>query len=198
MAALNGNRAVAPPSSSLDRQAGEIVGIAGVSGNGQRELVEVLAGQRDAQSGGVRVGGAPLSRHARASMRRHRVFAADGGAARQRVRARHVGGGQPRVPATSTSRRLARGGFLVKPASDLRQFAQALIARYRIRAGRAGRARWRRSRAATSSARCSRASSPPRCGAVVQNPCFGLDVAAAAEIRAPDHAPRATAARPCC
>ena len=29
-------------------RAGEIVGIAGVSGNGQRELVEVLAGQREA------------------------------------------------------------------------------------------------------------------------------------------------------
>ena len=37
-----------PPSriSSLDVHAGEIVGVAGVSGNGQRELVEVLAGQR--------------------------------------------------------------------------------------------------------------------------------------------------------
>ena len=30
--------------------AGEIVGIAGVSGNGQRELVEVLAGQREAEA----------------------------------------------------------------------------------------------------------------------------------------------------
>ncbi len=32
---------------------GEIVGIAGVSGNGQRELVEVLAGQRPATSGAI-------------------------------------------------------------------------------------------------------------------------------------------------
>ena len=30
-------------------RAGEIVGIAGVSGNGQRQLVEVLAGQREAE-----------------------------------------------------------------------------------------------------------------------------------------------------
>jgi len=36
---------------------GEIVGIAGVSGNGQRELVEVLAGQRPATQGEVRVSG---------------------------------------------------------------------------------------------------------------------------------------------
>jgi len=38
---------------------GEIVGIAGVSGNGQRELVEVLAGQRPSTSGEVRVHGQP-------------------------------------------------------------------------------------------------------------------------------------------
>ncbi len=36
---------------------GEIVGIAGVSGNGQRELVEALIGQRQPASGEVRVGG---------------------------------------------------------------------------------------------------------------------------------------------
>ena len=33
----------------------EIVGIAGVAGNGQRELVEVLAGQREARAGEVRI-----------------------------------------------------------------------------------------------------------------------------------------------
>ena len=38
---------------SLDVRAGEIVGIAGVSGNGQRELVEALAGQRHAEAGGM-------------------------------------------------------------------------------------------------------------------------------------------------
>ncbi|MDQ2645911.1 MAG: ATP-binding cassette domain-containing protein, partial [Myxococcota bacterium] len=42
---------------SLSVAAGEIVGIAGVSGNGQDELVEVLAGQRPTSSGKVRVGG---------------------------------------------------------------------------------------------------------------------------------------------
>ncbi len=38
-------------------RSGEIVGIAGVSGNGQEELVEVLAGQRVPSKGSVRVGG---------------------------------------------------------------------------------------------------------------------------------------------
>jgi ABC-type uncharacterized transport system ATPase subunit len=41
----------------LTVRAGEIVGIAGVSGNGQEELVEVLAGQRLGSSGRVRVTG---------------------------------------------------------------------------------------------------------------------------------------------
>ena len=38
---------------SLDVHAGEIVGIAGVSGNGQRELAETIAGLRDATGGTV-------------------------------------------------------------------------------------------------------------------------------------------------
>jgi ABC-type uncharacterized transport system ATPase subunit len=42
---------------SLTVRGGEIVGIAGVSGNGQRQLVEVLAGQRDAESGEIVVEG---------------------------------------------------------------------------------------------------------------------------------------------
>jgi general nucleoside transport system ATP-binding protein len=42
---------------TLSVRAGEIVGIAGVSGNGQDELVEVLAGQRLARGGSVRVAG---------------------------------------------------------------------------------------------------------------------------------------------
>src|SRR5580658_524182 len=37
----------------------EIVGIAGVSGNGQKDLVEVLGGQRPIESGSVEVDGAP-------------------------------------------------------------------------------------------------------------------------------------------
>jgi general nucleoside transport system ATP-binding protein len=57
----------------LEVHAGEIVGVAGVAGNGQRELVEALMGQREPTAGELRVGGQPY--HARRSeMRRHRVF----------------------------------------------------------------------------------------------------------------------------
>jgi simple sugar transport system ATP-binding protein len=45
---------------SLTVCAGEIVGVAGVSGNGQRELGEAIAGLRAPSRGVVRVGGAPV------------------------------------------------------------------------------------------------------------------------------------------
>jgi general nucleoside transport system ATP-binding protein len=57
---------------SLAVRGGEIVGIAGVSGNGQRQLVEVLAGQREAESGEVRVRGEHYSA-SRNEMRRHKM-----------------------------------------------------------------------------------------------------------------------------
>jgi simple sugar transport system ATP-binding protein len=44
---------------SLSIRGGEIVGVAGVSGNGQRQLVEVLASQRAAESGEIIVEGEP-------------------------------------------------------------------------------------------------------------------------------------------
>jgi general nucleoside transport system ATP-binding protein len=47
---------------SFDVRAGEIVGIAGVEGNGQTELIEVLAGLRHAGSGNLTLGGQKLNR----------------------------------------------------------------------------------------------------------------------------------------
>ena len=46
---------------SLDVRAGEIVGIAGVDGNGQSELVEAITGLRKAESGKVAAGGKDLT-----------------------------------------------------------------------------------------------------------------------------------------
>ena len=46
---------------SLTVRAGEILGIAGVSGNGQRELVEAIVGQRARVGGAVHVAGAPYA-----------------------------------------------------------------------------------------------------------------------------------------
>jgi len=46
---------------SFNVRAGEIVGIAGVAGNGQSELLEAIAGIRHARTGTVRLDGNPLS-----------------------------------------------------------------------------------------------------------------------------------------
>jgi ABC-type uncharacterized transport system ATPase subunit len=54
-------------------RAGEIVGIAGISGNGQRELVEVLGGQRPATRGEIHVNGAVFSM-TRLEMFEHQLF----------------------------------------------------------------------------------------------------------------------------
>lgn len=49
---------------SLTVHAGEIVGVAGVAGNGQRELVEAIAGLRPVTNGEIRVGGRAVHRGA--------------------------------------------------------------------------------------------------------------------------------------
>src|SRR3984957_8494247 len=72
LTALDDAGAVAVHGVSLAVRAGEIVGIAGVSGNGQRQLVEVLAGQREAESGEIRVAG-DIYHARREEMRRHKM-----------------------------------------------------------------------------------------------------------------------------
>jgi len=67
----SGNPAVR--GANLSVRAGEIVGIAGVSGNGQRELVEALIGQRGRAAGEVAVNGTPY-RARRDEIHRHKVF----------------------------------------------------------------------------------------------------------------------------
>ena len=47
---------------SLELRQGEILGVAGVDGNGQRALAEVIAGQRAASRGDVLLHGAPVTR----------------------------------------------------------------------------------------------------------------------------------------
>jgi ABC-type uncharacterized transport system ATPase subunit len=68
----NGLKAFGPL--DLTVHSGEIVGIAGVSGNGQRELTEVLSGQRKPTHGQVKVSGDPYTA-TRTEMSRHGVFA---------------------------------------------------------------------------------------------------------------------------
>lgn len=58
---------------SLSVRPGEIVGIAGISGNGQRELTEALLGQRHSASGEIRINGTRY-KASRGEMQREKVF----------------------------------------------------------------------------------------------------------------------------
>ena len=165
---------------SLKVAAHEIVGIAGVSGNGQRQLVEVLAGQRKPDGGHVRVHGHPY------------------GATRKEMR-RHHFNVLPEMPlqnacvgTMTTAENLAFRSFDRPPVTigkvfvnhrSLRTRAKSLIERYRITP-------------TTPTARISNLSGGNIQRAVLArelgegvevlvaaNPCFGLDFKSVAEIR---------------
>ena len=61
LSAIGDRGTLAVRSLSLSVRAGEILGVAGVSGNGQRELVEAIVGQRERRGGSVRVSGTGYS-----------------------------------------------------------------------------------------------------------------------------------------
>lgn len=166
---------------SLTVRAGEIVGIAGVSGNGQRQLVEVLAGQRDAESGAIRVSGAAYSAK-REEMRRHKMSLLP----EEPLKNACVGGMSvadnialrefDRVP-------FARGGWWLNKAA-FRQDATAKIGRYKIKTRTPDTPI-----SALSGGNVQRAVLARELGHDVEvliaaNPCFGLDFAAVAQIHA--------------
>ena len=55
---------------SLDVTAGQIVGVAGVAGNGQREFQQAIAGQREVSSGSIMLGGRDVTQLSSASRSR--------------------------------------------------------------------------------------------------------------------------------
>lgn len=178
--ALNDHGVVAVRDVSLAVQPGEIVGIAGVSGNGQRELVEVLAGQRRRQSGGVLVAGAPYSPR-RADMRRRRVFVLteeplDNACVRGMSVADNLAFRSFDEPP------ITRGRWLVSRRA-IREQARELIARYRIHAAGPDVRLDTLSGGNVQRTVLARELSADVAVLVAQNPCAGLDVGATAEIR---------------
>ncbi len=166
---------------SLSVRAGEIVGVAGVSGNGQRELVEVLAGQRKRVSGTVEVGGAAFE------------------GKREQIRARRVKVlpevplDNACVPNMSVSENMAlrdydvppirmRGGFVSR--RRIRERAERLIERFGVKTTSAAVPIRELSGGNIQRAVLARELSEPSDLLITQNPCFGLDFAASAEIRA--------------
>lgn len=164
----------------LTVKAHEIVGIAGVSGNGQKDLVEVLGGQRPAASGAIEVDGRPY------------------GATRDESQAHHV-----RVLPEEPLRNGCVPPMTVVDNLNLRGFDRTNEGTRRRWLDRAGMARRAREMIAAYGIRAPSPEAPigvlsggnvQRCVLarelagdvrllIVANPCFGLDVKAVAETR---------------
>ena len=116
----------------LDIFAGEIVGIAGVEGNGQNELIEVLTGLRKSDSGTITLNGESIVNRSPAEIRRKRVvhLPAD--------RHRHGISLDDRVDenlilGSHNQPQFCDHGLLKRRAAH--QFAADVIEKYEIRAG---------------------------------------------------------------
>jgi simple sugar transport system ATP-binding protein len=117
---------------SLDCHAGELLGIAGVEGNGQQELAEILSGERHIGSGSLEVNGRPMTNAGTRAL----IDAGVGVTTADRIA---VGC----VPGTSLAINLALKRIGSPPFAEgirlhkyeIRQFAQSLIGRFDIRPG---------------------------------------------------------------
>ena len=165
---------------TLQVASGEIVGVAGVSGNGQRELVEVLAGQREPDGGEIAVAGHPY-RHNREEMRLHGVcLLAEEPLESSCVRALSVADNLALRDFDAPP--LAQAGWLVDRAAIDRR-ARELIARFGIRCGGPGANIGTLSGGNVQRTVLARELSGDVRLLIAQNPCFGLDFAATREIR---------------
>jgi simple sugar transport system ATP-binding protein len=164
----------------LEVRAGEIVGIAGVSGNGQRELMEALAGQRRREGGAVEVDGRPY----RATRAQNRVL---------KVR------GLPEEPlrnacvaSMSVADNIGLRSFDVPPHAragwrrpgSLARRARELIAAYRVKTQGEGAPIASLSGGNVQRAVLARELSDDAEVLLVSNPVFGLDFTAVAEVHA--------------
>lgn len=164
----------------LRLHAGEILGVAGVSGNGQMELMEVLTGQRRLQEGKIMVNDMPY--HAtRAESKAHKIRYLPEEPLRSAC-----------APRMSVAENLAfrnfddgadgEGSFWQNRAA-MAQNAETLIAGYNIKTSSAGARISSLSGGNVQRAVLSRELSGPVEVLIVANPCFGLDFAAVAAIR---------------
>lgn len=165
---------------SLEVRAGEIVGIAGVSGNGQDQLVEVLGGQRSLRSGKLAVAGAHYGA-TRAEIRRQGVRLLPEAPLRNAC-----------VPNMSVAENIAFRNFDVTPftalrwlvrRSRMRSHADTAIRDYRIKTPSPDERIGNLSGGNVQRAVLARELTGEVRLLIVANPCFGLDFAAVAEIR---------------
>jgi len=168
---------------ALDRlsvRAGEIVGIAGISGNGQMELMEILTGQRATSLGEIRVEGAPY--HAtRTESQAHAV--------RYLPEEPLKNACAPRMSVIdniafrSFDRSGARPRFWLSPGQMKRRGTE-LIAAFKVKVAEPEGPISALSGGNVQRAVLARELTGEVRLLIISNPCFGLDFAAVAEIRA--------------
>jgi ABC-type uncharacterized transport system ATPase subunit len=176
---LEGRRVV--DALNLKVNAGEIVGIAGVSGNGQSALVEVLSGQKELADGRIFINGKPFEPK-RSDFDRFKVF----GLPEEPLK-------NATVPRMSVAENIAFRSFDKAPIASLgwwlspgpmREKAEELIARYRVKTTSPDSPIEALSGGNVQRAVLARELSGDVDVLIVANPCFGLDFASVAEIRA--------------
>jgi general nucleoside transport system ATP-binding protein len=165
----------------LKVKAGEIVGIAGVSGNGQSELVEALSGQRPIKLGQVLIHDKNFEPR-RDHFDRYKVF----GLPEEPLK-------NASVPNMSVAENMAfrsfdkepmaKLGFWLSPA-PMRATARALIGRYNVKTPSTETPIRDLSGGNVQRAILARELSGDVDVLIVANPCFGLDFASVADIRA--------------
>jgi simple sugar transport system ATP-binding protein len=165
---------------TLTVNAGEIVGVAGVSGNGQTEFVEALAGQRPIEVGAIAIAGRSY-RRTRAEMRERRVFLLPeeplkNGCVRMMSVAENLTLRTFDQPPNTTLRWFVR-------RSALRRQARALIERFGIKTQGPDARIETLSGGNVQRTVLARELSQPVSVLIAQNPCFGLDLSAVVEIR---------------
>jgi general nucleoside transport system ATP-binding protein len=164
----------------LKVRAGEIVGIAGVSGNGQSALVEVLSGQKPLKDGRIFIHGKPFE-PTRKDFDHFKVF----GLPEEPLK-------NAAVPRMSVAENIAFRSYDKPPISSLgwwlspgpmRRKGEELIARYKVRTTSPDSPIEALSGGNVQRAILARELSGDVDVLVVANPCFGLDFASVAEIR---------------
>lgn len=165
---------------ALEVRSGEIVGVAGISGNGQMELMEVLTGQRPTSAGEVKVKGA------------------DYGATREEARIKCVrylpeeplhNACAPRMSVTEnigfrTFDMNGKGTRFWLSMSEMKARAADLVAEFKVKTASLDAPMASLSGGNVQRAVLSRELTGDVDLLIISNPCFGLDFSAVAEIRA--------------
>ena len=166
---------------ALAVKAGEIVGIAGISGNGQKEFLEVLAGQRPLRAGEIDVKGTPYHATRREARALNLRFI-------PKEPLRNACAAKMSVSDNLNFRDFdvsvnGKSQFWLNQAK-LKSYARDLIAQFKVKAASVDTPMQALSGGNVQRAVLARELSGKVDVLIVSNPCFGLDFSAVSEIRA--------------